>query len=227
MTDEIRRIDGAAFRDDPELLAAMNELVRPSYEGTPAVLDYEVSICDTLYLLSDDAGLVCFFLAGATELAVADAPLPAVFMGLSATREGTKGSGQVRVLFRAFASDVREREACLGTRILLFATFATPSTFYTFELLFSDVAPLRDGSYRSDYLPALPAIQRFLRSQADPVCPFRLPAHAKGTRYSLAERQRIADICLRKDFKLFEKLDIDESRGDRLIICAHAGPPPP
>jgi hypothetical protein len=216
----LSRIARGAFRRDPRLLAAMHDLVRPSYEGTPAVLDYEVSICDTLYLLSDEAGLICFFLTGTAELRVAGTLVPAVYMGLSATREGTKGSGHIRQLFEALANDVSEREAVLSARVLLFGTFATPSSLYGIELLFSDVAPHRDGTYRDEYLPALPAIHTFLESHADPACPFRLPGHATGTRYSVAERARIADICRRKDFKLFDLLDVDESRGDRLVLCA-------
>lgn len=222
MATTVRRIVHGAFRNDAALLASMHELVAPSYDGVPAVLDYELAICDTLYLLTDELGLVSFFMTAATELQIADARVPAFFMGLGATRQSAKGRGQIRDLFLAFADDVRAREATTTERVLLFATFATPSTLYAFETLFVDVAPVRSGGYRDEYLPALPAIRDFLRTSADPQCPFRLPRHAKGTRYSVSERLRLADICRRKNFTLFEMLDVDEARGDRLVLCAHA-----
>jgi hypothetical protein len=200
----------------------MHAVAAPSYDGAPAVLDYEANLSDELYVLTDALGIRCFFMCASVELASGPARQPAVFMGLSAAREELKGTGEVRQLFLEFARDVREREARHGRRELLFATFATPSTHRTFELLFDEVAPTAGGDYDEQYRPWLPEICSFLRAAGDPNVPFRLPSHARGTRYSAAETARIASICQRKNFDLFTRLDVDERRGDRLILCARA-----
>ncbi len=219
-TSDVQRLDGALFRDDKLLRSAMHGVAAPSYHGTPGVLDYEAEMCESLYLSTDASGIRSFFMVAPTTLAVGNSRVPAVFMGLSAVREDLKGTGQSRSLFRAFAADVRRRERLTGQRELLFATFATPSTLFAFEQLFADVSPRRDGTFHSQYTEALPAIHQFLRTSCDPDVPFRLPGHAKTTRYSAAERSRIASICERKDFDLFRRLNIKEESGDRLIMCA-------
>lgn len=47
---------------------------------------------------------------------------------------------------------------------------------------------------------------------------------ADGTRYSASERRRIAKVCARKQFSLFARLGIEETRGDRLLIVARTPP---
>lgn len=48
--------------------------------------------------------------------------------------------------------------------------------------------------------------------------PFALRSVANDTRYSEEERKRIEKVTAKNNFKFFDNYEIDETRGDRLIL---------
>jgi hypothetical protein len=218
---KIDRITQGAFRKDHPLLSALFHLVRPSYEDPTALLDREVAHCDTLYLARDEAGrLLSFFMVAWETLPLDDRPVPAVYLGLSATSEETKNSGIVYRLYRKFCVDAAAREGETGRRLLLWGTTATPSAFLAVHFLFADVEPRGDGTYSEPGKTTAGQLRRHLKAldPAEGYHPFLLRRVAGNTRYSAREVERIRGVCRKKGFSLFRQMNLDERNGDRVLF---------
>lgn len=215
----ITRLERAQWSRVPGLERELADLVAPSYVDASGVMERELAFNDLLYLVRDAAGaLLSFFLVRRGDLSAAAGESCLVYMGLSATRDDTKNSGIVRSLYAAFAADVAAWQLDIGRRIRLWFTTATPSAYYAAQLLFMDIEPRPDGSYNRETLAAIAQIRRTFAGCGESAHPFVLPGVASGTRYSDVERGRIARLCERHGFRLFEVLDVQERRGDRLVV---------
>lgn len=161
------------------------------------------------------------------------AHIMAVYMGLSATHSRFANTGVVLSLYASLAEDVLEWEARHRRRVIIWCTSATPSVFHALKLVTKDANPKHDGSYNEAEVPYALAVQQYLhytRKLMDAPTfvsndhhssnhPFRL-AGAGLAEYSAAERRRIIKLKQKHPMILFDKLDVDESRRDRvLFLC--------
>jgi hypothetical protein len=217
----IQTIASDTFRYDASLKEEIFNLLSPSYEDPTSLLEREVEHCDTLYVARDiDGRLMAFFLVAWEPLTFNGKTLPSVYLGLSATSQETKGSGIVRNLYERFRCDASSWERENRRQLVLWATTATPSAYAGVNLLFDQVAPCADGSY-SRWAACMARIicRRFSLADTEPDSnPFVLRAVAHKTRYSDAEVERISKIVEKTNFTLFQHLEIDERRGDRLLL---------
>ena len=216
----IERKAETEWKQDPSLRSEVANLVAPSYVDATAMLAREFEKNTTIYLLRDEAGvLVSFLMVGWGEIPAETGPVPSVYVGLSATSQGTKGSGQVRQVYQAFIEDAAEWERATGRRLLLWGTTATPSAYHAVNLIFAGVDPRADGAYSSEAVTHVPALRQALGvgSPGHDEHPFVLHGAAENTRYSDAEYSRITAIARRNGFDLFDRLGVDERRGDRLL----------
>ena len=209
---------GGSFRGDTSLLGEMHALLVPSYCDPRSLLLREVEHCDTLYIARDaDQCLSAFFLVAWESLVVGGRPLPAVYMGLSAAREDTKNTGQIRELYAQFLGEAAEWQEATKQRLVLWFTTATPSAYLAAAALFGGLQPRTDGGYSVDSVLVAASIrQRYYTSSSRPAHPFVLPNVAGDTRYSESERDRIARVCERKRFTLLADLGVNESDGARV-----------
>ncbi len=212
--DELRR--NAWLRTELALIAA------PSYDDATAILAREVADCTHLYIGRDTAGLLAGFFMTSRDYLTADQGLPLVHVGWSATRHDLKNSGATMALFERCIVDTQAWEKQLGRRALLWSTTASPTIYLGVSRFLADVEPRRDGSYSADGAHYAQLLRARLGAPAlaDGEHPFAVRAIATATRYSPSERERIARVCDRKQFSLFDQLGIDESREDRLIFIA-------
>jgi hypothetical protein len=206
---------GAEYRQDVALVDAMKRIIAPSYERHPAVFDHDLTVCERLYTLWDGPNLTSFFMVSFTQL---EPDVPAIYLGLSATAEGRKNSGIVRRLFRQLTSDGQVFEANAGREVVMFGTLATPSSFHGVHTTWRDAQPSLDGHFAPAEAQLAHRIAAWLGAAPPSRHPFVLHGYATGTRYSAAERERIESLIKRYDFRLFERLNLDERSGDRLII---------
>jgi hypothetical protein len=217
----VQTIARDAFRYDAGLKEEIFNLLRPSYEDPTSLLERELEHCDTLYVARGiDGRLMAFFLVAWEPLTVNGETLQSVYLGLSATSQETKGSGIVRNLYERFRCDASSWERENRRQLVLWGTTATPSAYAGANLLFDQLAPRADGSY-SPWAAGVANIIRRRFSLADKEAdsnPFVLRAVAHKTRYSKAEVDRIKTIVERTNFTLFRQLEIDEPRGDRLLL---------
>jgi len=217
----IQTIPSGAFRYYAGLKQEIFSLLGPSYEDPTSLLERELAHCDTLYVARDPSGRVmAFFLVAWEPLSVNEEILQSVYLGLSATSQETKGSGIVRNLYARFIFDAISWEKENQRRLLLWATTATPSAYTAAHVICDEVAPRADGSY-SPWAREVARVvrQRFgLPDLETGPNPFVLSAVAHKTRYSKAEVERISRIVEKSNFTLFRQLEIDERRGDRLLL---------
>lgn len=221
-TLDIELIAGDTLRRDAWLRTELALIAAPSYDDASAILAREVADCTHLYIGRDPDGLLAGFFMTRRDYLGADAGLPLVHLGWSATRDDLKNSGATMALFERCIRDVQRWEQQLGRRALLWSTTASPTIYLGVSRFLAQVEPRCDGGYSAEGA----ALARLLRERlgAPPARagehPFAVRGIAKATRYSAAEQQRIARISARKSFSLFSRLDIDECREDRLIFIA-------
>ena len=106
-----------------------------------------------------------------------------------------------------------------GKRLLTWATKATPVTYFGASF-FHNLEPFLDGGYQTTHLVYVDAIRRKLDlpDRSDSSHPYVLRGVAKDTRYSQSEIHKILRFSANKKFDLLNRLEIDERRGDRLLM---------
>lgn len=186
---------------DSQLRREMTLMIAPSYEDTASLMDRELTACDTLYIDRDpDGSLKCFFMVGWQDLLVDGRTRKAVYLGLSAS--SVKNTGRIRGLYDRLNSDAVKWQETNGSLILWFTT-ALPSAYYAGSTIYDDPDPRFDAKYSEESLQIVAAIRR-KHGYPDDGHPFVLKRVAEGTRYSASETERIAGICKKKDFRLFQ-----------------------
>jgi len=219
----VQRLERPHWNCDSPINQEIAALVAPSYLDSATLLEREFAHCDLLYYLRDEDGqLVCFLMVARETVSVAGCERPAVFLGLSATSQATKGSGLIWRVYRTFVDEARGWQRILACPLLLWATTATPSAYHAVNRLFDDLQPRPDGTYALDALQIANALRaRYGRAPAAPGDhPFVMHAVANHTRYSPCEEARIAALRQAHGFDLFDRLAVDQRNGDRtLLVC--------
>jgi len=219
---DIELITGDELRYNAWLRTELALIAAPSYDDATAILAREVADCTHLYIGRDTAGLLAGFFMTSRDYLTADHGLPLVHVGWSATRHDLKNSGATMALFERCITDTQAWEKQLGRRALLWSTTASPTIYLGVSRFLAEVEPRRDGSYSADGARHAQLLRQRLgaSAMAEGEHPFAVRGIATGTRYSADERERIARVCDRKQFSLFEQLGIDETNEDRLIFIA-------
>ena len=218
----ISAIDTQSRPPTDEECRLLSALAAPSFRSVDRLIENEWADSTKLYVVTDpDGQLESFFFVAWGELEVDRHLQAAVYLGLSATREGLKSSGSVRSLYRRFVEDAQVWEAKSGERLILWYTSATPSSCLAAEIIFAEAEPRPDGSFSEANLPILTSIRAGLRKPAAPGDhPYVVRGCFSCRRYSPTERQRIAAISEKTRFTLLSDLGVDETQGDRLLyIC--------
>jgi hypothetical protein len=217
---ELITLDGQTLRNDITLMAKLYELAEPSYQDPTAVIQRESNCCTHLYLLLRNNSISAFYLC-AYELVRHQAKLiPMIYMGLCVSNQADKNSGLFYHLLNKMQQDGLAWQKEQEHDVLLWYTTATPSAYHAASQIFSDHMPRIDGSYSVETEEYAIAIRKHMGWSIPQGHPLVLPGVAVGTCYSEQELNRIAAICQRKNFSLFNNLGIDETKGDRLLgIC--------
>lgn len=217
-------IDGRSFMRDEDNLAELRELVAPSYDGIPTALANDIGRYDRIYRLLQGRQTIAFFLVSFTEIGLGESRRPAIYLGLSAVRDTVKNGGLARQLFCRFTRDARAFEEASKSPVVMFGTLATPSSYFAVCTQWTDVQPLPDGSFSESSRPIAKMAAAWLGANSSPAHPFVLPCMAQETRYSRDERERIARVTAKHNFRLLSSLGIDETRGDRLLVTCRVPP---
>ena len=221
ITTQVQRIERPDWHLDSPINREIADLVAPSYVDATALLERELAHNDLLYYIRDeDRRLVTFFMIARESVAVEGDLIPAIFLGLSATSQQTKGSGLYRTLFQAFIEDARTWQQALARPLLLWATTATPSSYHGARMMFDSLEPRPDGSCEAESATVANALRaRYGLGPVDPPGnPFVMKGVASGTRYSPEEEARLAAICRKTGFDLFDRIGVDQRNGDRLLV---------
>lgn len=216
-------IPGDQLRRDEALQRELAALAAPSYVDASAVLDREIAHCGALYTgRLPDGRLVCISASNREYVTLEDGAIPAVYMGLSAVDTAWSGLGSPGLLWRRCMKDVLAWQRMLDRKVVIWATCATPIVYFAFSR-FDRCEPKPDGTYSAQGAAIATALGKSIKgSDHDTMAhPFVLKGVAAGTEYSESERQRIKDLCVRRGFTLFERLDVREERFDRIICLGY------
>lgn len=206
------------FRSDVQLIQSLWNLIAPSYEEPSSLLNRELNHCTHLYLGHNQGELICFFLVAWEFITLNGSQHPAVYMGLSATRQDRKNSGVVRQVYVQALKDALAWENELATKLIVWATTATPTSYLFSQTLLENVQPLLDGTFDSKAAEIAKAIRHQQDYGINQETPFMLRGVAQETHYSASELHRIERVTTSKNFGLFRQLNISEHLGDRLLI---------
>jgi hypothetical protein len=214
-------IESVQLHSNEKLVEHLGEILRPYYEDCTLLMERELNHNNVCYAFTDAAGeITSFALFAYEQLAVAGGLIPALYVGLAASREDVRNKGLVFKLWAQARQDILESQDRNQLNVVGWATTVTPEA-YLGPAKLSTLDPKPNGSYSPRNLAYAEAIRHKLGVHKSLEHPFVLKGIAAGTRYSEQERNRIRRICTVKKFTLFDELNIDESQGDRLLMIGH------
>ncbi len=219
----ISNLSGQELRNNQRLQKEIRNVVAPSYEDASSILSREFIDCNSVYIGRDSSGsLVCFYLTTWELINSEKNKFHAVHLGLSATRQDTKGIGYIAALYAKCVQDAIEWEKIHQKQLILWSTTASPIVYLAVNRFLRDTEPRIDGSFTPEGKAIANELRLHLRvPYAHPDShPFVLKGIAKGTKYSLEESHRLEKIKNKKKFSLFDKLGVKENHEDRILFIA-------
>lgn len=211
-----------------EFISEVSAIISPFYEDITALLERELSHCNVGWGIRDVNGkLLSFAMFAYEDLEVEnDGSVPCLYVGLAATHQKYQKRGFIHRLWLAASIDLQQRQQSLCRPLIAWATTASPDAYFG-AVAFSDVNPSLTAEYSAESLKYVRAIRAKLGlANNSPEHPYILRGIALNTRYSGEERNRIEVLSRRKNFLLFDALDIDETKGDRLLMIGMVKPIP-
>jgi hypothetical protein len=211
----------AGILADAPLVAEMLGLIAPSYVDAGPLVDRELRVNTTGYLLyGDERRLKAFFLVGYGFPGRVGGEL-AVFLGLSACREEDKNRGLPLRLYRRFITDGLAWETDHGERLRLWATTAHPLIWSICRRFWDVEWPREDGTFSPDAAELAWELRRQLPERYQRgEHPFICRQSATTTLYSDQEVKRCEAARRKLAHDMFAKFQIDERNGDRLLMLA-------
>lgn len=208
------------YHADRKLIDGIKEVIAPSYKNAGAHIFHDIEICNELYVINtDEEKMLAFFMVGYHTIN----DIKCCYLGLSACREEYKSSGFVKTLYLEFVSDCMKREMNLSSKIVCYATTATPIVYSTFPKLFSKVQPDVNGNCSVEAKQILLEIaqQKYAEADFELDTPFVLRHAAKEINYSDKEKERIRKAINDLNLSVFDRYKIDESNGDRFLMIGY------
>jgi len=221
----LTRLDKTAW--DPAVIEAIGRLISSSYLPGSTLLSDELLRCDTLYVVTDPDGLLAFQFVATVRLPVGAEAREARYLGLAGVRQGRRAQAAEAAIYERLVADAHAEEEASGVRPVFFAATATPFSPAA-ESVWAAVQPSREGTFPEGMVPLARAAAFWLGTRPCDERPYVLQGLRRGTRYSFAERQRIARAVQEQKFEHLERFGIDEANGDRLLVfCALPAAAPP
>ncbi|WP_035716063.1 hypothetical protein [Christiangramia echinicola] len=168
------------------------------------------------------SGIEAFFMTGWGEISIASEKRLLIYLGLSCVNNKFKEKKLASKLYYFFTREALKKQSNIAKPIILFGTTATPVILLTLPKIWDNVEPNLDGSYSKFGGEIIRQIRKeYNLYSAGTEHPFVLKNIAVKIRYSRIERERFKEVCERFNLKTFESLDIDETKGDRMLILCN------
>jgi hypothetical protein len=211
-----------SLEGDAQLEADLRHIVSDIYEDPTALLDRELHHCDTIYTTTDEDGrLAAFFMVAHERLDLVDnGSVDSQYVGLWATRTNLRNTVFGAAVARSWLRDLVAWQKQTLRPLVVWGTTATPLVYEFATRMQRHGQPRQDGTYEPRLNSVALAVRSALNAQgleADEH-PYVLKGVAHGTRYSRSERDRVQQFVRSTGFSLFDRLNIEESTGDRLLF---------
>jgi hypothetical protein len=214
----IVRLSTEYFQGHKKLMNNIINMIEPNYEDPRPLVVREFNRCDTLYLVKSDHEKIIGCLMASWEKLTNE--IQSVYLGLGMVKQNVKNTGILKLLFTEFIKDAQKWKIQNQQPLIIWATTATPFAYFAITRLFESVEPSFDGTYseNSKFIAALIRKRMNWCSVTSIQNPFVINRATRDTYYSEEERKRITQVEKDKNFSLFSRLNINEARGDRLLL---------
>ena len=144
------------------------------------------------------------------------------YMGLTAIRHCYKNLYLSEPLMAWHIKKVSDVEKEINKKILCWCHTAIITSYRVIERYFDCLVPNRNGDNFDEYSTSIAKIvvDKF-GYKHDKLNPFILRGVSSGTRASVIESERIKTVTEKHNFILFEKFNISEPDGDRIILLSY------
>ncbi len=198
-------------------------LTKPYYFDSSNVVERELQHNNTVYLLKDSVGnILSFFMVAWEQHTIQSVERDVVYLGLSCSSQSNQEKKFASRVYYNFTVDAYNYQQKNNRELILYGTTATPVVLLTLSKIWDNVKPDLDGSYNQNDKEIIESIKK--SSGLDKFSsghPFVLKGIATNTKYSITEHARLKEFEIKKNIQLFEKLNINESNGDRLLITCN------
>lgn len=209
-----KRID---FKHDSALHDIILKIIKTSYENPIQLLKRAYQNNNIIYIAKQCGDIVGFYMTGET---LCDNGQKFIYIGLSGVKESAKNAGIGKKLYINHMEELSIRQHKEGKDIFCWATTASPSVLLAMTKIFEGVSPNQNGEYSQEARKNLITISKAKGITLNSSFPFLIKELASETRYSIEEKYRISKYAKKRGFTLFDKIGLDESKGDRLIFIA-------
>ncbi len=215
LPNQFKLFEYVNYQNDHVLVNEISELLAPSYINTDTLLERELAHNKIIYFTRDTQNkLSSFFMTNYDEVN----GKTVCYMGLLAVADNHKGKDLAGPILYWHIQKTKSLEKKLGYSIWCWATTATTSVYQITKNFSKNVEPQFNGTYSNDGLDKCMQIKNHYNLNISSSHPFVIKEIAKGTQYSAKEKEHIYEYTQKRKFELFNQLQVNESKGDRLIL---------
>lgn len=199
-------------------------VTKPYYIDPSNVLDRELEHNNHIYLIKDRAdNILSFFMVSWEKHLISNEEKDCIYLGLSCANQNNQEKRFASRVYYYFTTDAFNYEQESNNKVILYGTTATPVVLLTLSKIWDNVKPELEGSYTQFDKEIIDEIKKStgLDKFSDEEHSFVLKGIAENTKYSVSEKTRLKEFELKNNITIFEKLNIKEDSGDRLLITCN------
>lgn len=195
-------------------------LAQAYYVEPTSVVDSELKRNNMIYLLKDSCNnILCFFMVAWHKFKIHSEERDIVYMGLTCTSQNHQEKKFSSRLLYNFTVDAYNYQQKNNQKLLLYAKVASPIILLMLPKIYDNIQPDLDGNYNKKDKEVIESIKKAGGlDEFSSNHPYVLKGATANTKYSTNEKVRQKEFVFNSDINTFEKLNIDESNGDRLLI---------
>lgn len=198
-------------------------LTKPYYVDCLNIVERELNHNNTIYILKDSfGGILSFFMVAWEKHKIQSVERDVVYLGLSCASQSNQEKKFASRVYYNFTVDAYNYQQKNSNKLVLYGTTATPVVLLTLSKIWDNVKPDLDGNYNQNDKEIIESIKK--SSGLDKFStehPFVLKGIATNTKYATTEQARLKEFEIKNNIKIFEKLNINEAIGDRLLITCN------
>ncbi|PTS99666.1 hypothetical protein DBR11_11810 [Pedobacter sp. HMWF019] len=195
-------------------------LVQAHYVDATYVVTMSLKHNNIIYLLKDGCNnILSFFMVAWEKHKIQSVERDVVYLGFNCTSQNHQGENFSLRLNYNIAVDGYNYQQKNNNKLIVYCRTATPIILLLLPKIWDNVKPDLDGNYNKNDENIIESLKK--SSGLDKFStdhPYVLKGVTANTQYSVREKARQNECELKNDIKTFEKLNIDESNGDRLLI---------
>lgn len=204
--------------DDGKTVAAIREIGEANWpSGNEVTLTTHLEACESLVIMKDGERIIGYSFIGHSKESDELGEIHLMYIGQLAIHPSHHRTNAAYILRAYIVSYAQDWEESNDKKLVTWFLTVNPIVYYYSAEIFIDLCPRPDGTFGDDSARVASMVRRSKGWTQDQVSPFTLK-DLIAARYSNEESSRLDRITKQYSFDLFDKLGIDRSAGDRLMI---------